>query len=62
MISSMSRFLRTRSASEVSSPSLAFILTRPTDDKSYRSESKNSAENRASAVSSVGGSPGRITL
>ncbi len=38
-----------------------FILTRPTAERSYRSESKNSELNMVCAVSIVGGSPGRIT-
>ena len=40
----------------------AFIFTRPTSERSYLSLSKNKLLNIPSAVSSVGGSPGRITL
>ena len=38
-----------------------YTMYRPTEDKSYLSLSKNKARNKASAVSYVGGSPGRIT-
>ena len=57
----MSALRRMRTESSVSSINREFILTRPTADKSYRSGSKNRLLNSASAVSSVGGSPGRIT-
>ena len=70
-ISSTSSLRSTRTVSSVwkrsTSPSRAlaarrmFIFTRPTADRSKRSSSKNRPENSASAVSSVGGSPGRMT-
>ena len=55
------RLSMSRTVSGASSPSRMFIFTRPTADKSYRSPSKNKPRNSASAVSGVGGSPGRIT-
>ena len=61
IISNISCFRRTLTESSTSCPSRAFIFTLPTEDRSYRSESKNNPWNRASAVSKVGGSPGRMT-
>ena len=57
----MSALRSVRTESSVERPSREFILTLPTADKSYLSGSKNRLLNSASAVSRVGGSPGRIT-
>ena len=62
IISNMSCLRRTLIESSTSCSKRAFIFTRPTEDRSYLSESKNRPWNKASAVSKVGGSPGRITL
>ena len=55
----MSSLRKVLKESGVSSPKRAFILTRPTVERSYFSGSKNKPQNSDSAASTVGGSPGR---
>ncbi len=57
----MSSLRRVRWVSGTSSCKRMFIFTRPTVDRSKRSESKNMVSNIWLAASTVGGSPGRIT-